>query len=92
MRDLSRRMTVAAVVEQREARVAAMIAGAGATFVGDRAARTPTVHGAVVRPVVPRFRQSLGLVFDPAGLSPAARAFVALAESADWRSTPPATP
>lgn len=65
--------------------MAAMVAGAGATFVGDRTAHAAVAHGAAVRQVVPKFRQTVGLVYDPARLSPAARAFVALAASPDWR-------
>jgi DNA-binding transcriptional LysR family regulator len=81
-----RRMTVAAVVEQREARMAVMLAGAGATFVGDRPARAAAALGAQVRPVVPLFRQTVGLVFDHERLSPAARTFISLASSTSWRT------
>ncbi len=67
---------VAAVVEQREARTAFMLAGIGSTLVGGSLVGEVRERGAHVRRLEPRFRQELGLVFAADQLSPVARSFV----------------
>ncbi|MEV0109509.1 LysR family transcriptional regulator [Nocardia sp. NPDC050799] len=69
-------LEVAAVVEQREARTSLMLGGVGATIVGPALARTARAGGAHVRRLAPRFREEMGLVFDPDQLSSVARSFV----------------
>ncbi|MER5179096.1 LysR family transcriptional regulator [Streptomyces sp. NPDC002896] len=70
------------VVEHREARLPFVLAGVGATFFERPTAEAARARGAVVRSVEPRISRAYGLVYDPAGLSPAGRAFVDLAKSA----------
>ena len=71
-----RPLSTAAVVEQREARTSLMLAGAGATLVGPALARRVRAGGAHVRRLPDRFRQDVGLVFEPGRLSPIAGSFV----------------
>ncbi|MCT7293643.1 LysR family transcriptional regulator (plasmid) [Rhodococcus pyridinivorans] len=71
-----RPLPVAAVVEQREARTAFMLAGIGSTLVGGSLVGEVRERGAHVRRLEPRFRQELGLVFAADQLSPVARSFV----------------
>ena len=76
-------LSAAVVADQREARTALMLAGVGATIVGPRLAVDAAAAGAHVRPLDPPFTQSVGLVFDPARLSPLGREFVAAAGELD---------
>ncbi|MEU8308116.1 LysR family transcriptional regulator [Actinomadura sp. NPDC048955] len=76
-------LSAAVVADQREARTSLMLAGVGATIVGPRLAADAAAAGAHVRPLDPPFTQSVGLVFDPARLSPVARGFVAAAGEVD---------
>ncbi|TDC97613.1 LysR family transcriptional regulator [Actinomadura sp. 7K507] len=70
---------VAAVVQSREARLPFVLAGVGGTFLERSLAEASRARGAVVRAVEPRISRPYGLVYDGAALSPAGRAFVALA-------------
>ncbi|MBE1536815.1 LysR family transcriptional regulator [Actinomadura algeriensis] len=76
-------LSAAVVADQREARTSLMLAGVGATIVGPRLAVDAAAAGAHVRPLDPPFTQSVGLVFDPARLSPVARGFIAAAGDSD---------
>lgn len=87
-----RRMVPVAMVEQRETRTAFMLVGVGATFLGGWAARNAGRAGAHLRPLTQPFHQRVGLVYDPARLSPVARAFIELAESDRWRARPERQP
>ncbi|MEV1239955.1 LysR family transcriptional regulator [Nonomuraea sp. NPDC050022] len=69
------------VVEHREARLPLVLAGVGATFLERSMAEAAAARGAVVRSLEPRISRAYGLVYDPAALSPAGRAFVDLAQA-----------
>ncbi|WP_188189707.1 LysR family transcriptional regulator [Nonomuraea sp. SYSU D8015] len=69
------------VVEHREARLPFVLAGVGATFLERSMAEAAAARGAVVRSLEPRISRAYGLVYDPAALSPAGRAFVGVAEA-----------
>jgi len=86
------RLAPVAMVEQRETRTAFMLVGVGATFLGGGAARNAGRAGAQLRPLTRPFRQRVGLVYDPARLSPVARAFIELAGSDRWRAQPAPEP
>lgn len=72
---------VAAVVQSREARLPFLLGGVGGTFLERSLAEAARARGAVVRAVEPRISRAYGLVYDDSALSPAGRAFVALAAS-----------
>lgn len=69
---------LAVVTDQRDAIVAMVLAGAGATILPDPLAATARARGAVTVPLTPRLRRDVGLVWRDAPLSPAARAFLAV--------------
>lgn len=71
--------TIVVETDHREALVALVLAGAGASLLPAPLAAAAAVGGAVVRPVTPRVRRRVGLVHRDGPLSPAAAAFVALA-------------
>lgn len=73
----------AAVLQNREARLAFALAGVGGTFVERSLAGAARAQGAQVRAFTPPLSRPYGLVFDDDGLSPAAAAFVALARSGE---------
>ncbi len=70
--------TLAVVTDQRDAIVAMVLAGAGATILPDPLAATARERGAATVPLTPRLRRDVGLVWRDGPLSPAARAFLAL--------------
>jgi DNA-binding transcriptional LysR family regulator len=69
---------LAVVTDQRDAIVAMVLSGAGATILPDPLAATARERGAAVVPLTPRLRRDVGLVWRDGPLSPAARAFLAL--------------
>jgi DNA-binding transcriptional LysR family regulator len=80
----------AAVLWNRESRLAFALAGVGATFIERSFAGAASALGAQVRACTPPLSRPYGLVFDSDGLSPAAAAFVELAraqaEASGWAS------
>jgi len=72
----------AAVLQNRESRLAFALAGVGGTFIERSLAAFARTRGAQVRAFTPPLSQPYGLVFDGETLSPAAAAFVALAREA----------
>jgi LysR family transcriptional regulator, carnitine catabolism transcriptional activator len=77
-------LEAAMVVEtdQREATVALVLAGAGATVLPRRMAEQATAMGAVRRKLRPRIRRRIGLVHRGSPLSAAGRAFVEVCRAA----------
>ncbi len=73
---------IAVETAAREAIVPLVLAGAGAALLPAALAREAERRGAVVRAPRPRITRRIGLVHRPAPLSPAARAFLALADAA----------
>jgi DNA-binding transcriptional LysR family regulator len=72
---------LAVVTDQRDAIVAMVLAGAGATILPDPLAATARARGAATVPLTPRLRRDVGLVWREGPLSPAARAFLALSRA-----------
>jgi LysR family carnitine catabolism transcriptional activator len=72
----SARALVAVETDEREAILPLVLAGAGATLLPAPQAEDAARRGAVVAPLRPRVRRTIGLVFRRAPLSPAAREFV----------------
>ena len=70
---------VAVETTQRDAIVPLVLAGAGSSILPEPLAREAERRGAVVRALSPEVTRSIGLVHPDDDLSPAARAFVALA-------------
>jgi DNA-binding transcriptional LysR family regulator len=70
---------IAVELNQREAILPLVLAGAGATLLPTTMAAQARERGAVVRPMRPTVSRPLGLVHRAGELSPAAAAFVALA-------------
>ena len=56
-----------------------VVAGAGVALLPRRLAGAAEAQGAVVREITPAIRRDVGIVHRPGPLSPAARAFLALA-------------
>ncbi len=71
--------TLAVETEQREAIVALVLAGAGASILPDSLATTARAAGAATVVLSPRLRRDVGLVWRDGPLSPAAQAFVTIA-------------
>ncbi len=71
--------TIAVETDQREAVVPLVLAGAGAAVVPAPMAEVARVQGAVVAHLRPALWRELGLIHRVATLSPAARAFIAIA-------------
>jgi LysR substrate binding domain len=71
----------AAILQNREARLAFMLAGVGATWIERSMAGIARERGAQVRALTPALTAPYGLVFERDGLSPAAAAFVDLART-----------
>ncbi len=71
--------TIAVETDQREAVVPLVLAGAGAAVVPAPMAEVARVQGAVVARLRPALWRELGLIHREATLSPAARAFIAIA-------------
>ena len=69
----------AAVLEHREARMAFVAAGVGATFLERAMAESASARGIVCRPVVPAMRRPFGFVYDADELSPVGSALIDLA-------------
>jgi DNA-binding transcriptional LysR family regulator len=87
--------TVAVETDQREAIVPLVLAGAGVAVVPRPMATLARRDGAVVVPLRPPLWRQLGLIHRDAPLSPAARAFVALADGrrrAGGQGGPPSSP
>jgi len=76
-------LTVAVESGQREAIVPLVLAGAGSALLPEPVARTAAAQGAVVAPLQPAVTRTVGIVHRRAPLSPAARAFVAAAETSE---------
>lgn len=74
------------IVQHREARLPFVLAGVGASFMERSMAEAAAARGAVARAVDPPISRAFGLVYDPAALSYAARAFVGLARSSARRA------
>jgi len=74
-------MVVAVEVDQREAIVPLVLGGAGISFVPETQAAEAERQGAVVVRPMPALTRAIGLVHRDRPLSPAARAFVAIAVS-----------
>ena len=71
--------TLAVEVDQREAILPLVLAGAGVSFLPEPQARAAAGAGAVVAPLDPPLRRRIGLVHRRGPLSPAAAAFVLVA-------------
>src|SRR6185369_7914211 len=71
--------TIAVETDQREAVMPLVLAGAGAAVVPAPMAELARLQGAVVAHLRPALWRELGLVHRDATLSPAARAFIAIA-------------
>ena len=71
--------TIAVETDQREAVVPLVLAGAGAAVVPSPMAEVARLQGAVVAHLRPALWRELGLIHRDATLSPAARAFIAIA-------------
>jgi DNA-binding transcriptional LysR family regulator len=82
---IARSPTVAVETEQREAIVALVLTGAGTAVLPRPMAEVAERQGAVVAPLRPRLWRDIGIVHRAAPVSPAARAFLALA----FRPAPP---
>ncbi|SRR5581483_3076173 len=72
------RALVAVETDEREAILPLVLAGAGVTLLPAPQAHDAARRGAVVAPLRPRVRRTIGLVFRRTPLSPAAREFVRL--------------
>jgi DNA-binding transcriptional LysR family regulator len=81
--DVDREPTIVVVLDQREALVPMVLAGAGAAIVPGPMAAQATSMGAAMVAISPRLRRTVGFVWRSGPLSPAARAFVALAGAED---------
>ncbi len=77
--------TIAVETAAREAIVALVLGGAGAALLPAPLAREAERGGAAVRPVRPRISRTVGMVHRDGPLSPAARAFLALATETTTR-------
>jgi LysR family transcriptional regulator, carnitine catabolism transcriptional activator len=73
---------IAVQTSAREATIPLVLAGAGAALLPAPLAHEAHRRGAVVRAANPKIIRPIGLVYRAAVLSPAARAFLALAASA----------
>jgi DNA-binding transcriptional LysR family regulator len=71
--------TIAVQTEQRESMLPLVRAGAGVTIVPGSVVESTPGHGVVVATLAPAIRREIGLVHRAGPLSPAARAFLALA-------------
>jgi LysR family transcriptional regulator, carnitine catabolism transcriptional activator len=71
--------TIAVETDHREAIAALVVAGAGVALLPRRLGDSARSLGAVVREITPRIERRVGIVHRPGPLSPAARAFLALA-------------
>ncbi|MGZ6963394.1 MAG: LysR family transcriptional regulator [Acidimicrobiia bacterium] len=67
---------LAVETEQREAIVALVLAGAGASILPSPLAEVARASGAITVPLSPRLRRAVGLIWRDGPLSPAARAFI----------------
>lgn len=76
-----RKIDPSVVLQHRDARLPFVLAGLGGTLLERSAAEDAAARGAVVRAVDPPIGRTYGLVYDPAALSPAGRAFVSSARS-----------
>ncbi|MFD6894709.1 LysR family transcriptional regulator [Rhodococcus sp. NPDC060086] len=85
MRQEGNRPHIAVLASHREARLPMVLAGLGGSLV-ERSLAESVRDIAVVRPGEPNFTRTFGLVFDPASLSKAGRAFVDLVTSATNRA------
>lgn len=79
---------VAVETAAREAIVALVLSGAGAALLPAPLAREAERRGATVRPAQPRITRTVGIVHRDGPLSPAARAFLALATAPRERGRP----
>lgn len=84
MRQEGNRPRIAVLASHREARLPMVLAGLGGSLL-ERSLAESVRDVAVVRPCEPSFTRAFGLVFDPATLSKAGRAFVDLVKSATER-------
>jgi DNA-binding transcriptional LysR family regulator len=84
MRQEGNRPRIAVLANHREARLPMVLAGLGGSLV-ERSLAESVRDIAIVRPGEPNFTRTFGLVFDPASLSKAGRAFVDLVKSATNR-------
>jgi len=75
---------IAVETEQREALLPLVLAGAGSALLPRPLAEQARRRGAVVLELQPPLRRTVGLVYRKGVLSPAARAFVALARAGPW--------
>jgi LysR family carnitine catabolism transcriptional activator len=77
--DVGTTPTLAVETEQRDAIVALVLAGAGASILPSPLAAAARAAGAVTIALSPRLRRDVGLVWRDGPLSPAAQAFIAVA-------------
>ncbi|WP_051215201.1 LysR family transcriptional regulator [Granulicoccus phenolivorans] len=85
-------LPVAAVVQQREARQAYVLAGVGISFLERRVAEQAATRGAVARRIDPPLRLALSMVYAEEGLSRAGRAVIELIRGRDLTRDPDAAP
>lgn len=71
--------TIAVETDHREAMAPLVVAGAGVALTPRRLAESARALGAVVREITPPIVREVGIVHRPSPLSPAARAFLAVA-------------
>lgn len=76
-------VVVAVETDHREAIAPLVLAGAGVAVVPRRVALDAVARGAAIREITPRIGREVGLIHRSGPLSPAARAFVALALEGD---------
>ncbi|MGP4020316.1 LysR family transcriptional regulator [Saccharopolyspora sp. 5N708] len=77
-----KRTTPSAIVQHRESMLPFVLAGVGGTVLARPMAEQAAARGAVVRAIDPPISLAYGVLYDPAVLSPAGRAFLHLARSA----------
>lgn len=76
--EVGRSPTIAVEIDQREALVPMVLAGAGAAIVPSPLAAQARALGAVMLRITPTLRRTIGFVWRPGPLSPAARRFLEL--------------
>lgn len=82
------KLPVAAVVQQREARQAYVLAGVGVSFLERRVAEQAATRGAVARRIDPPLRLAISMVYAEEGLSRAGRAVIELIRGRDLTRGP----
>ncbi|WP_370943254.1 LysR family transcriptional regulator [Amycolatopsis sp. cg5] len=78
LRTAGARTRMSSVLQNRQAIPGFVLSGVGAGWLESSVARRLIGHGAVVRAVDPPIKRAYGMIYDPARLSPAGKAFVDL--------------